>query len=863
MHVAPFRAARYPLISGVFAGNGSSPESPRSRFHPVHMTSTQHPSLLNPVIASVGLFLLTSTSVPAEPAASMRISSPALALDWTKGGDGWHLSGITAGGKALENPRGFTNVLFSAGEPGDSQVILDEAGDNFTFHFTEAEQLSETSIRFTHRLPVADIESVWEIDPDFPTDIRVNMRLTAKADGYFSLASPTLAALSRDQLEWGMIPGNWYGRELENDLNLATRYSQGIPSVPYLANERNSGTLAPMITLSNGLTLAVIPEPGTSADPWEHDAYSRNTRRVGMSLINRHMQLSPVLYSPILGQDGSKLISGESTGFNFRYSVQDAGWFTVFNHAVNNIYQLPSILEIQRNRFSLTTRIDRMLRFLEDDERAHWNTWEVFGYEVGATGNKNADSGTMCMIAHNAGDSAMRRRMPYMRNFKLAQQQTAPGPFQGAALGEYGDEEGFRSEVGNWIEPLFTTYYTMIDMGNMLLFDPGDTELRDRLRMGADKLMEWQHEDGSWDVGYDVFSGELAFPDLTDYRPTWYGLLIAHRILGDRKYLDAAKKAANWQLENGVNQGRFLGVCGDTRNFWDFATAQTSQAFMDLHEITGDERHREAGIESARIYTTSIFTHPIASDTIKKVNDKEFEDWEISQVGLGVEHIRGTAAARGPILLSSHAGLFVRMHEETGEPVFLTMARAAARGRQAFVGEEIGVSIYYWDSLPHVERDHDKFPWHAFWQIGWITDYLLAEAHLRSGGEIRFPAGFMTPKVGPHRTFGFAPGAIFGHQADLVFRQGMVECDNPDIEILTALSVDKRTLFVMAINQSPNEGTGYVGIDFSKLSPGAVWTGEKVLQGDAPEVNRPEGTMTLAIPGWGMQVLALEIGGEQ
>lgn len=798
----------------------------------------------------------------------MRMVSPVLSLEWAKSDDGWLLREITAGGKPLDHPRGFTTVLHSRRKPAAGEVLRDGAGDPSTFFFSDAVQLSGGGIRFRHSLPAADIESIWEIDADYPTDIKVSMNLTAKSDGYYSIASPTLAAIPRDQLAWGMIPGNWYGRELENNMHLATMYSQGIPSLPYLANERNSGTLSPMITLKNGITLAVIPEPGTSADPWKHDAPSRGTMRVGMSLINRHKQLGPVLYSPVLGEDGSEMKSGQTTGFQFRYSIQAGDWFSVFGHVVNNIYRLPSILDIQENRFSLTDRVDRMLRFLGDDRRAHWRTWEVSGYEVGAigskvgeAGSKHADSGTMTMIARNAADPVMERRLPSMRNFKLAQQQTGPGFFQGAALGEYGDEEGFRSEVGNWIEPLFTTYYTMIDMGNMLLFDPEDSELKDRLRLGAERLLDWQHEDGRWDVAYDVFSHELTFPDLIDYRPTWYGLLIAHRILGDAKYLDAARKGADWQMVNGVGQGRFLGVCGDTRNVWDFATAQTAQAYMELYDITRDERYREAGIESARIYTTSIFTHPIANDTIKKVNDREYKDWEISQVGLGVEHIRGTAAGRGPILLTSYAGLFVRMHQETGEQIFLTMARAAARGRQAFVGEEVGVSIYYWDSLPHVERDTDRFPWHAFWQIGWITDYLLAEASLRSNGEIGFPAGFMTPKVGPHRTFGFAPGTIFGRQAELFFRQGMMESDNGDMEFITALSSDSNTLYVVAINQSPDEGTGTLKIDLSRLSADAAWTGEEVLQGDAPVVNRPDGSMTLTIPAWGLHVSALEVGG--
>ncbi len=793
----------------------------------------------------------------------VRLSSSALALQWTQKEEGWVLDELTAGGRPLGRPQGFANILYSEKKPSGGEVSRDAAGEHFTFYFSKVLESSGSGMRMSHSLPVAEVESAWQIDEAFPTDIAVTMRLTAKADGFYAMASPTLASIRKEDLKWGMIPGNWYGRRMESNMNLSGAYSQGIPSLPLLAYERNSGTLCPLLSTKNGVTLAVIPEPGTSADPWKHDAYNRKASRVGMSLVNRHHQLTPLVYSPVLGEEGSELKKGDTIEFRFRYSIQAADWFTVFNHAVNDIYRLPSLLDIQRNRFSLTDRVDRMLHFLDDDGRARWNTWKVYGLEVGATGNKNADSGTMCMIARCANDSAMRRRMPQMRNFKLAQQQTAPGRFQGAALGEYGDDKGFRSEVGKWIEPLFTTYYTMADMGNMLLFDPKDAELRERLRLGADKLLAWQHEDGSWDVGYDVFSGELAFPDLIDYRPTWYGLLIAYRILGDDKYLAAAKKGADWQKVNGVDEGRFLGVCGDTRNVWDFATAQTSQAYMDLYDLTKDERYREAGIECARIYTTSIFTHPIANDASKKVNGREFKDWEISQTGLGVEHIRGTAALRGPILLTSYAGLFVRMHEETKDPVFLTMARAAARGRQAFVGEQTGVSVYYWDSLPHVARDQDKFPWHAFWQIGWITDYLLAEAHLRSEGQIHFPAGFMTPKVGPHRSYGFAPGTIFGRKADLVFRQGMLRSDNADLECLSAWSEDRGTLYLVAINQSPKEGQGKLTIDLSKLSPGAKWTEEEVLQGVQPVVNRGQGSMELRIPAWGMQVLALKITGSK
>ncbi|WP_431210114.1 hypothetical protein ACQ86N_29190 [Puia sp. P3] len=53
----------------------------------------------------------------------------------------------------------------------------------------------------------------------------------------------------------------------------------------------------------------------------------------------------------------------------------------------------------------------------------------------------------------------------------------------------------------------------------------------------------------------------------------------------------------------------------------------------------------------------------------------------------------------------------------------------------------------------------------------------------------------MTPKVGPHESVGFAPGVVDGVAARLVMEAGLVEVDDPDVEVVTARSVDGRRLF--------------------------------------------------------------------
>ncbi|HIW66475.1 MAG TPA: glycerophosphoryl diester phosphodiesterase [Candidatus Alistipes intestinipullorum] len=744
-------------------------------------------------------------------------------------------------------------------KPASDLVYRDLEGKAFTFYPSDAEQLPDGSLKFTQHLRFGDVEARWNIDSVSCSDIKVDMTVRLSDAGFVSIASPTLAVFEDEEIAWGMIPGNWYGTEISSDLALVKEYSMGIPNVPMLATERNTMTLSPLYMNRDGLTLAVIPDPGTENNPYPATGIDRSKNRVAFSLMNRHSEFTPVVYHPVLGQEGSKNEAGAEVRFGFRYSLMAADWFDVFSHAVNEIFCLPSLLDLQTNGVSLSERLSRLQKFLRKEKESGWNVWESRGTRIGANGSKIADAGTMYMIARNGDDSVMRQRLPYVRNYKLIQQQTDPGFFKGAALGEYADEDGVASERGNWIEPLHTTYYTMVDLGNMLLFDPEDEELRARLRLAADKLLDWQNPDGSFDVGYDSFTQRLTFPDLKDYRPTWYGLLIAYNQLGERKYLDAACRGADWQKSHGVDKGYFLGVCGDARNIWDFCTAQTAQAYLDLYEVTGREAYKDAAITSARIYATSIFTYPVATDEVKYVGGVPRKDWEINQTGLGVEHIRGTAV-NGPILITSYAGLFVRIYEWTKEPLFLTMARAAARGRNAFVDQESGCALYYWHSLENVKAGATMFPWHAYWQMGWILDYLFSEAHLRSGGEVKFPYGYMTPKVGPHVTYGFAAGKIYGRDAELILRPDLVKCDNADVEYVVARSLDGRKLYLVVLSQSPRMQSCTLTVDTRSLS-GAESGIRKVscLRGAVQSSHSRTGEVRMDLAPWDLQVVELTL----
>jgi len=830
--------------------------------------------------------------------AQERLQNGRLLLEWKQTGEGYRLQQLAVGGRQLPQPSGEYLVLYSAGKPDSlpdlrlaathpggfslkeytyltknwerniSPVAMNTAGKAIRF-FPSSATRANGGLEFRADNAECNITAAWQLDEKNKNDILVSITLTAKQPGYYSIASPTLATLVNNKPDFAMVPGFFQSNTIQPDIVLAYAYGQGIPDKPILFRERSASTLSPLVS-SNGITMAVIPAPGTGRDPWEKDRNTHQVWKLGLSVMNRAGQFTPVAYHPVLGEEGSYMRAGEQRIFSFRYSVQQADWYTVYKHAVNDVYRFPDFLKLKKTKTSLTSRIMAMLHYLGNDSTSMWHTFLYKGLQIGAQSYrggvvgaegdamKNSDYGAMWMLANITQDTTLlKHRLPEALNFKLVQQQEEPGFFQGAAIGQYylWKRKTFTEEWGHYVEPIALTYYTMLDIGNILLFEPGNQALRQRLRLGAEKLLQWQHADGHWEVGYDANTTQPTFTDIPDLRPTFYGLLVAYRILKDPKYLAAARKGADWQIKNGVEKGCYLGVCGDARFVADFATAQTVQAMLDLYDLTKDKRYQDAAIKAAKVYTASIYTHPIPSTAEKSVKGIPRQDWEITQTGLSFEHggSLGSANHHGPIMLASHAGMFVRMFGLTRDSLFLTMARAAVLGRDAFVDQPTQVASYYWDVM---NQGAGHYPHHAWWQVGLLTDYLISEITLRSNNRISFPRGFVTPKVGPHTSYGFAPGTVLGTAASLYMPDGLLKVENPYVDFLGARSTDQRHIYLMLLNNDDAVQQSQVQISPQLIKN--IKQAELLDAGGRPEQQALTGnSWQVTIPPYGMKIIKI------
>lgn len=832
----------------------------------------------------------------------LEIANDQLEIGWTKSGKGWEVDRvkIKAGDewKEVGIPSGEYTYLYSAQAPDSaltvfktatgvvfpepiyryqkrgwaeatSPVALNTAGQAFHF-FPEKGNASDGKLMFSHEDERVTITSSWKIDHDFPTDVMVSQILVAKKDGCYSLASPGLNRVDEKDMAWAIVPGYFQSNEHQKDFVSAYAYGHGVPALPVLYRERAASTLTSIVDTKNGVS--VIAAPGLGRDPWKDDRNTQQDWLIGISHRNRKSALTPTLYYPVLGEPDSRLKAGDTVRYEFRYSLINGTWFENLSHAIEDVYQFREGLSLRRNKQSLSDRIRKMHSYVTDTKTSMWNVKDFEGVKIGAQSYlggvigsdkdamKNADYGAMWMLSRATDDPFLKRHvLPYALNFKLKQQEIRPGFFRGAAIGQYflAKRKMFVEEWGEFIEPISLTYYTMLDLGNLALFEPENNLLRQRLRMGADLLMKWQKADGSWEVAYDRETHKPLFTDIKDLRPTFYGLLVAYRLLKDEKYLKGAMTGADWLISNGVDKGHFIGVCGDARYAPDFATGQTAEALLDLYDLTQEEKYRKAAIRAAQIYTTSIYTHPIPSRSLKMVKGVPKEDWEIAQAGLSFEHggLMGSAQRHGPIQLASHAGLFIRIFQLTQDSLFADMARAAAIGRDAFVDPSTSVASYYWDTM---NRGAGPYPHHAWWQIGWITDYLMAEAELRSGGNVSFPRGFVTPKVGAHQTYGFEPGTIYGQPADLIICEGLFDIADPNVEFITARSPTNSRLFIIVLNATgqPLEST-------VKADPSKMQAGLNIRKVTFADTKKSLGQITewkISLPPYGLQVYAVDVG---
>ncbi|MDD4426968.1 MAG: hypothetical protein PHG64_01015 [Paludibacter sp.] len=670
------------------------------------------------------------------------------------------------------------------------------------------QSLSDKSLILSGENEFADVKLEFVLEENI---ITVNQTLTPKKDGYYSSSTLDLLFTDKNKPFKIVIPGYVNSEKLNPDFVASYAYEHYAPDIPVIYQDK-CVTTPVSILQTNDITVGVAPAKEYPRKPFINGINKHHDWNVGYSFMNERKELTPLLYYPVLGTPQSLLKKNEKINFSFHIIISKEDWYDVYQKTIYDIYDFDEMRNLQ-NKTSLSDRVMKIYKYMRNEgpslfRKAEFENMTISAqdYRGGIKGAdndamKNSDYGAMWMLAKLTSNPVLNEEiLPYVRNFKL-KQQYQNGKYKGAPQGQYylWKSKKWVEEWGEHIEPIAITYYSLIDLGNILLFQPKDKDLKKKMLASAELLSSLQNTDGSWPMGIDIHTEKQILPDLPDLRPTFYGMYVAYKVFGKKKYLLSAIRGADWFVKNSVNENKFIGVCGDTRFAPDFVTGMAVEALMDMFLITNNLKYKEAALKTARYYSTYIYTHPSNNEEYIDENGAKINSLYYTQSGLVCEHIgvMGSANPQGPILLSSFAGMFVRLYKETGERLFLDMARASANGRDNFVDEKSGIASYYW---AHFNKVALPYPQHAWWQIGWIMDYLISEAELRSNGKIYFPRGFITPKVGPHKITGFNNGVINGEKVNLIIDEKLIDNKNPDLEILTAQTKNNKSNYFIVMN---------------------------------------------------------------
>jgi hypothetical protein len=202
-------------------------------------------------------------------------------------------------------------------------------------------------------------------------------------------------------------------------------------------------------------------------------------------------------------------------------------------------------------------------------------------------------------------------------------------------------------------------------------------------RQYADWLLAQQRPDGSWPRRWFPSSAVAAEPSGTaSYAPVPLLVQLTQQT-GDRRYLAAATRAADYIWSSFGSRGLFIGGASDNPDITDKEAGMLSmEAFLSLHEATGDSRWL-ARAQAAGDFAESwiwIWDLPMPVDA-----DNAQLHWKRGVPTTGLQGITALSAGGADEYLDWAVPSFAKLYKLTGDPHYLAVARVLLNDTKAMV----------------------------------------------------------------------------------------------------------------------------------------------------------------------------------
>ncbi len=728
-----------------------------------------------------------------------------------------------------------------------------DAGESLRFTPKTAE-LRDGAVRVTfHPSPAGELQAEWQLRPGERT-ARIKLSFRPARDGQYALGYHPGFRKPLAEVEELCLPMMWNRKRL--------------PAHPVTLLDPFTPTPVALAQSAGPTTWGVCEDPSEIPFAWPQ----RSQPNCGLMIRDLAGQVQPSIYGPIPGTTKAKTKAGSSVTFSLRAFAVAGDWYAGFRLAADEVF---AWRDYRSNvGTSLTEAALNMVDLIMDDNYGGWWKRAQGPYQIETlNGVTHSSPLTYLSLYWLTGDRELyqRRALPAME-FALSRTQAhfSPEP----------DHTGESYPAGGMDGPMrifgTTTYGGFWEATRRLTPAFRDAAL-------------------PADGGVKITRGYCHGEEFEEW-------LARHLLTGDDAALQKARALADAYLEKHVRTASTVEI--SPQPFYNISFVPDWEGLLRMYEVTRDQKYLDGAAFGARQLMLSVWTQPAipagqttihpggeftasspahiwwkGSDQFRlgwprkkgDVPEKQVPAWIPSNVGLGFEqpvtynrHDSGGAI----IYQSAWAPNFLRLAAYTGDAIFETYARNTTLGRWAnypgyyvvgltdmplnprypYTGPDLGC-IYYHHVAPH---------------LAWTIDYLVAEAGLKSGGQIQFPSqrqhGYAWFDA---RVYGHAPGTVLDvKDAWLWFKRGLITLDNPAFNYLTAHTRDQFLVILMNENRSTEKASLKLNEQAIGLNPSlknvcavTLFEAGKSAPSTPATFDAKTGRFTLEIPGRALAVL--------
>lgn len=189
----------------------------------------------------------------------------------------------------------------------------------------------------------------------------------------------------------------------------------------------------------------------------------------------------------------------------------------------------------------------------------------------------------------------------------------------------------------------------------------------------ADWLLTQQGADGSFPRAWEPGTGKVNFAAPQSTYNAVPMLVLLSQSTGDRKYLDAAIRAADFCWRTAQAKGDFIGGVIDGPNIRDKESATLStEAYLALYEATRQSRWLErakASAENAETYVY-IWQVPMPDD-----EDSAALEWDKGVSTVGLNLIAAGTSGSADMYMAFDVDEYAKLYKYTGDEHFLDVAK--------------------------------------------------------------------------------------------------------------------------------------------------------------------------------------------